>query len=156
MELNVREFKQTGEPGMRDSKKDQKLDAESGETQQKKALDEVERINRADNVHREITRIESFNYSDPREFARSLGIPYKNLEVLLHDHHERDHLVAGSLHEEVSFTKIQEGYPQFLYRTAKLQNKIKFSEQSDECEVLDFYEGLQIMPKVIAAIQKAF
>ena len=60
-----------------------------------------------------------------------------------------------SLHEHVSFIKIQEGYPIFVYENAvKAQNKISLNPESTrEIGILDFYESLSNLPKVISAIQ---
>lgn len=82
-------------------------------------------------------------------------IPYKNLETILKDHHERDQLVGVTIHEHVSFSKMNEGYPQFMYKNARAQNAIKFNEHGDKVDILEFYDSLSIMPKVISAIQQA-
>ena len=55
---------------------------------------------------------------DPMQFAEMLGVPFSSLEMLMKQHHERDPVVKTSLHEHVSFIKIQEGYPIFIYDTA--------------------------------------
>ena len=55
---------------------------------------------------------------DPMQFADMLGVPFSSLEMLMKQHHERDPVVKTSLHEHVSFIKIQEGYPVFIYDTA--------------------------------------
>lgn len=55
---------------------------------------------------------------DPLQFAEMLGMPFSSLEMLMKQHHERDPVVKASLHENVSFIKIQEGYPVFIYNTA--------------------------------------
>ena len=92
---------------------------------------------------------------DPMQFAEMLGIPFSSLEMLMKQHHERDPVVKTSLHENVSFIKIQEGYPIFINETAvKAQNKIRINnESSREIGILDFYESLANLPKVVAAIQ---
>ena len=74
--------------------------------------------------------------------------------MLMKQHHERDPVVKTSLHEHVSFIKIQEGYPIFIYDTAiKEQNKIRInSEGSRDIGILDFYESLANLPRVIASI----
>lgn len=83
-----------------------------------------------------------------------LGVPFSSLEMLMKQHHERDPVVKTSLHEHVSFIKIQEGYPIFIYDTAiKEQNKIRInSEGSRDIGILDFYESLANLPRVIASI----
>ena len=81
-----------------------------------------------------------------------LGMPFSSLVMLMKEHHERDPLVKQSMHEHVSFIKIQEGYPMFLYDTAvKKQNKIKLTKESKEIGMLDFYDGLQNIVKIVAA-----
>jgi len=92
---------------------------------------------------------------DPMQFAEMLGVPFSSLEMLMKQHHERDPVVKTSLHEHVSFIKIQEGYPIFIYDTAvKAQNKIMInSEGSRDIGILDFYESLANLPRVIASIQ---
>lgn len=42
--------------------------------------------------------------------------------MLLKDHHERDPLVKTSVHEHVSFIKLQEGYPIFFSDTEITKN----------------------------------
>lgn len=37
--------------------------------------------------------IKSLNFADPQEFAFQIGVPFDKLELILKDHHERDHLV---------------------------------------------------------------
>lgn len=66
-------------------------------------------------MQREASNIFSTKFGDPKEFANYLGMPYSSLQMLMKDHHERDPTVRQAIHEHVSFIKIQEGYPQFLY-----------------------------------------
>lgn len=76
--------------------------------------------------------------------------------MLMKEHHERDPLVKTAIHEHVSFIKIQEGYPIFLYDTAvKQQNKVKLTSESRPVGILDFYESLTILPKLVSAMQAA-
>lgn len=90
---------------------------------------------------------------DPLQFAEMLGVPFSSLEMLMKQHHERDPIVKTTLHENVSFIKIQEGYPIFLYDTAvKAQNKVQLTEEGSPIGILDFYESLANLPRVIAAI----
>lgn len=51
---------------------------------------------------------------DPKQFADMLGIPFSSLQMLLKEHHEKDPSVKQSIHEHVSFIKLQEGYPLFF------------------------------------------
>lgn len=82
-----------------------------------------------------------------------LGIPYHSLLMLMLNHHERDPLVKTSLHEHTSFIKIQEGYPIFLYETAvKEQNKVKLVHSGKKVGILDFYDSLSILPRIVAAL----
>lgn len=92
---------------------------------------------------------------DPMQFAEMLGVPFSSLEMLMKQHHERDTVVKTSLHEHVSFIKIQEGYPIFIYDTAvKAQNKVRLNEDGGrEIGILDFYESLAFIPKIVSAIQ---
>ena len=91
--------------------------------------------------------------SDPKQFAEMLGIPYHSLLMLMLNHHERDPLVKTSLHEHTSFIKIQEGYPIFLYETAvKEQNKVKLVHTGKKVGILDFYDSLSILPRIVAAL----
>lgn len=92
---------------------------------------------------------------DPMQFAEMLGVPFSSLEMLMKQHHERDTVVKTSLHEHVSFIKIQEGYPIFIYDTAvKAQNKVRINEDGGrEIGILDFYESLAYLPKIVSAIQ---
>lgn len=70
------------------------------------------------------------------------------------DHKERDPMVKQSIHEHVSFIKIEEGYPLFMYDMADKQNNtIAFTSSSDRVGILDFYESLAMMPKIIACMK---
>ena len=91
---------------------------------------------------------------DPLAFAEMLGVPFSSLEMLMKQHHERDPVVKTSLHEHVSFIKIQEGYPIFIYDTAvKEQNKISVNPESHrKIGILDFYESLANLPRIVSAI----
>jgi hypothetical protein len=62
-------------------------------------------------VMHDFTNKESSVYSSLRDFAIKLHIPLENLEQMMTDHHERDHLVRQSLHEHTAFIKVHEGYP---------------------------------------------
>lgn len=53
----------------------------------------------------------------------------------------------------MSFIKMNEGYPQFLSHNATQQSKFKFTEHSEDIGILDFYESLETMPKVIACVE---
>ena len=79
-------------------------------------------------MQREASNIFSTKFGDPKEFANYLGMPYSSLQMLMKDHHERDPSVRQAIHEHVSFIKIQEGYPQFLYPCTQVQNQVKFAE----------------------------
>ena len=77
------------------------------------------------------------------------------LEMLMKQHHERDPVVKTSLHEHVSFIKIQEGYPIFIYDTAvRANNKVSVNPESTRnIGILDFYESLANLPKIVSSIQ---
>lgn len=84
---------------------------------------------------------------DPKQFAEMLGMPFSSLLMLMKEHHERDPLIKTTIHEHVSFIKIQEGYPTFIYDTAvKQQNKVKMTGQGRPIGILDFYESLSMLP----------
>lgn len=72
------------------------------------------------------------------------------------NHHERDHLVRQSIHEHTGFIKNCEGYPQYIFDNAQIENKFRFTQQSEEIGILDFYESLSCVSKVIAAVQRSF
>jgi len=92
------------------------------------------------------------NAVDPRQFAEMLGMPFSSLVMLMKEHHERDPLVKQSIHEHVSFIKLQEGHPAFIHDSAvKKQNKIRITKDSKEIGILDFYDGLANITKVVAA-----
>ena len=81
-----------------------------------------------------------------------LGMPFAPLLMLMKEHHERDPLVKQVIHENVSFIKLQEGYPTFVFNTAiKKQNKVRITSEGKEIGILDFYESLQNMSKIVAA-----
>ena len=74
--------------------------------------------------------------------------------MLMRDYKERDPMVKQSIHEHVSFIKIEEGYPIFIYDMAsKLNNTFKISKDSERIGILDFYESLQIISKIAAVIR---
>lgn len=117
-ELNKRELIQTGTAGTRDPKVDMHMDSD-GELNDKDQ-DEIQEFQ--EQVQDEAQTIFVTKFSDPKEFANFLGIPFSSLQMLMKQHHERDHLISTAIHEHVSFIKIQEGYPQFIYKTDKVQN----------------------------------
>jgi hypothetical protein len=53
----------------------------------------------------------------------------------------------------VAFIKTSEGYPRFMYNNAKKENRIKFTPQSQSVGLLDFYQGLEIIPRCLASIK---
>lgn len=115
-ELNKREVQITGQGGERDAKNDKLLDGDN----RKIKLDESEKSARFEKAAEDASKVVSRNFKDPKEFAIAVGIPYADLEKILRDHHERDHLVRVSLHEQVGFIKNSEGYPQFLIKNAQI------------------------------------
>ena len=110
-ELNTRELVQTGHAGLRNAKNDMKLVADENGESVRKQPDRVELRQRKIEAQEQAAKIQSLSYKDAKDFAARLGIPYSTLELLLKDHHERDHLVRQSLHENVAFIKTSEGYP---------------------------------------------
>jgi len=94
--------------GSRNSKNDMMLD---GNEDKKPVTDEELRLRREEAMMEAHKVMGSNNLQDPKEVAKVLMIPYKNLETILKDHHERDQLVGVTIHEHVSFSKMNEGYP---------------------------------------------
>lgn len=111
-ELNKRQFVQTGEAGARNAKVDGLL-SKDGKGGSRKKEDGKEH-----EVKAEASAIFSAKFGDPKEFANYLGIPFSSLQMLMKEHHERDPVIRQAIHENVSFIKIQEGYPQFIYSCA--------------------------------------
>ena len=100
-------------------------------------------------------KLKSHTFGDPKSFAMEIGLPEADLEAILKDHHERDHLVRVSVHENTSFVKVSEGYPHYIAKQAgSSKNQFKFHEQGQSIDLLDFYEGLHVMPRVLAAIDR--
>ena len=151
-EINMREVHQTGEGGMRDAANDKLLDSEF-KSGRKLKQSEIVLNDRNAKTREKAAKLQSLNWADPKEFAKNIGLPLADLEMMLADHHERDHLVRVSVHENASFVKMTEGYPHYIYKANK--NKFKFHEGASSIDLLDFYEGLHIMPRVLAAINKA-
>jgi hypothetical protein len=53
--------------------------------------------------------------------------------------------------------RIEEGYPLFIYDlAAKQNNTVKLTRNSERIGILDFYESMHIMTKIISAMQGAF
>lgn len=86
-ELNGREAIQKGVGGTRNSKNDKLVD---GTDRKKQVTEEVLQARKEQSMIDAHKIMQSHNLADPREVAKSLMIPYKNLEVILKDHHERD------------------------------------------------------------------
>ncbi|CDW82479.1 UNKNOWN [Stylonychia lemnae] len=116
-----------------------------------------QRRSSVENLTDQKTQVFSAKFSDPREFANYLGIPFASLQMLMKDYKERDPLVKQSIHEHVSFIKIEEGYPIFMYDMATKQNNtLSFTKDSQRIGILDFYESMHMIVKVVAAMQGAF
>lgn len=85
-----------------------------------------------------------------------LGMPISSLKMLLKDHNERDPLVKQSIHEHVSFIKLQEGYPIFSQETeGNKANKIQLVPGSNYIGILEIYESLSSITRVAAACYHA-
>ena len=68
--------------------------------------------------------------------------------MLMKDFQEKDPMVQQSIHEHVSFIKIEEGYPIFMNDTsAKENNTMQFMKDSQKVGILDFYESLSVITK---------
>lgn len=53
--------------------------------------------------------------------------------------------------------RIEEGYPIFIYEmAAKLNNTIKLTASSERIGILDFYDSMQMITKILAAMKGAF
>ena len=117
--------------------------------------EEIERLNKLEHDKPGMFQAKQASV-DPKQFAEMLGMPFSSLLMLMKEHHERDPLVKTSIHEHVSFIKIQEGYPAFVYDTAvKKQNKVKMTAEGRPIGILDFYESLSILPQIVAVMQHA-
>jgi hypothetical protein len=63
--------------------------------------------------------------------------------MLMKDHHERDPLVKQSIHENISFIKLQEGYPIFLSETEySKHNKMTLVPGGKQIGILEMFESL--------------
>lgn len=83
-------------------------------------------------------------------------MPISSLKMLLKDHNERDPLVKHSIHEEISFIKLQEGYPIFISQTESSKNNmIKIVPGGTEIGMLEIYESLGSVVRVTAACHHA-
>ena len=117
--------------------------------------EEIERLNKLEHDKPGMFQAKQASV-DPKQFAEMLGMPFSSLLMLMKEHHERDPLVKTSIHEHVSFIKIQEGYPAFVYDTAvKKQNKVQLTAEGRPIGILDFYESLSVLPQVVGAMQGA-
>lgn len=66
------------------------------------------------------------------------------------------HLSSNSYYINV-INRIEEGYPIFMYdMAAKQNNTVAFTKNSERIGILDFYESLTIMVKIIAAMKGAY
>lgn len=148
-ELNQREVRAKQSGGGRHSKNDRL----SEKIARKTKVDHYELERRKEAAMQKVLNRHSGRFSTLADLSRELGIPLPDLKALLEPHHERDHLVRQSVHEHISFIKMNEGYPQFFSHSATQRSKFKFTEHSEEVGVLDFYESLQTMPKAIACIE---
>lgn len=96
-----------------------------------------------------------FNAKQPNvtvaQFAEMMGLPLTSLQMLLKDHIERDPTVRQSIHENVSFIKLQEGFPIFYAESeVTRQNKTRLLPNATEIGILDFYESLSQVVKFVA------
>ena len=90
------------------------------------------------------------------QFAEMLGMPISSLKMLLKDHTERDPLVKQSIHEHVSFIKLQEGYPIFFTDTEiSKNNKVTLVPGTSSIGMLEIYESLGSVTKIGACIHHA-
>ena len=92
---------------------------------------------------------------DSKQFADMLGIPLSTLIMMMKDHHERDPLVKSSIHEQISFIKVQEGYPMFYGDEHKPQNQVKLTPDAKPIGMLEMFESLSQITKVAAVTYTA-
>jgi hypothetical protein len=89
-------------------------------------------------------------------FAAVLGLPTITVETLYHQYKEKDDVILEIMNEQSNFTKLYEGYPDFLIELQGLQSSklsnYKFSDWSHPINVLDFYESMTFAPKFYASI----
>jgi hypothetical protein len=150
-ELNQREVLNKKEGGARLAKNDKLVD----KSERKKTVDELELLTRREAAMNKLVNRQSGRFTNLTEFASYFQIPVENLKQMMEQHHERDHLVRQSIHEQVAFIKMSEGYPQHLSHNSSQQDGFKYTEKSESIGVLDFYESLQTMPRVCASIERA-
>ena len=91
------------------------LDSEI-EKGRKAVVDNAVIRDRVRKANEDASKIKSNTFGDPKVFAMEIGLPEADLEAILKDHHERDHLVRVSIHENASFVKISEGYPHYIQK----------------------------------------
>lgn len=73
--------------------------------------------------------------------------------MLLKDHAERDPLIKQSIHEHVSFIKLQEGYPVFFTDTEiSKNNKVQVVPNGTTIGMLEIFESLSQAVKIQAAV----
>jgi hypothetical protein len=65
------------------------------------------------------------NFSDAKNFAAFIGVPYSDLELIMKNHQERDQLVGATVHENVAFIKMVEGFPNYFIKNSKSLTTIK-------------------------------
>lgn len=86
------------------------------------------------------------------QFAEMLGMPVSSLQMLMKDHMERDPQIKLSIHENVSFIKLQEGYPHFYSETEiSKNNKTQLVPGGSSIGILEVYESLSQIVRVAAA-----
>ena len=77
--------------------------------------------------------------------------------MLMKEFQEKDPLVQQTIHENVSFIKIEEGYPCFMNdMEGKEHNTMKLSRNSQSVGILDFYESLSIISKFWVVMRTGF
>lgn len=150
-ELNMREVMMGDAGGGRNSKNDKLL----AKTERRKKLDEAELQRRKEEVMQKVCNRQSARFGSLADFAIYFEFPVDSLKRMMEQHHERDQLVRQSIHEQVAFIKMNEGYPLLFANNATQKTSFRFCDISDTVGVLDFYESLSIMPKVIASIERA-
>ncbi|CDW75700.1 UNKNOWN [Stylonychia lemnae] len=101
----------------------------------------------ADNQQRE---------SNVDKFAEILGLKNQTVEQMMKTQSRSDEITEEAMNQDANFIKTQEGYPVFIRDSNDSLSRVKFTDFSNEIGVLDFYESLTAIPKVVASIQIVF
>lgn len=90
---------------------------------------------------------------DDNAFQQLLGMPEISLESLYQNFKEKDKDVLSIMNEQVNFTQVHEGYPEFLMQLqggnegGKNKRIFTVNPWSQDCGTLDFYVTLDFVNK---------